>query len=164
MTQLIGDKSHIAVEYYLENKSVFIGRAKFWIHNAFFGSLDDTIFFDGYLIGGLVEVLNKDKLNNRYALNKPSEIYHLLDKDREFGDDDLYNLASSYRINLGTWTDYFDIYSYRITDNTGVILWRFIGGSDDLKDLENYPLHVFCERINYDELSNLIERIRMINN
>lgn len=163
ITQTIGDKSQMAVEYYIENESKFIGRATFWIHNNFFGSLDDTIFFDGYLIGGLVDVLNKNELSNRYSLDKYSDIYYLLDRDRDIGDDELYELANSYHINLGSWSDYFDIYSYRLTKDSGVILWKFIGGNDDLKDLINYPSCVFHEEFNYSELSDLIEKIRTIN-
>ncbi|NIH31286.1 hypothetical protein [Hafnia paralvei] len=162
MTQLLGDKAHIAIEYYIENKPKFIGRAIFWIHDAFLGSLDDTIFFDGYLVSGLVEILNKNKLDRRYSSNESVKIYELLDKDRA-SDSDLYDLAKSYHVSLGTWSDYFDVYSYRVTKNTGAILWKFTGGNDDLKDLINYPSCVFCEEFNYDELSDLIEKFRSIN-
>lgn len=59
MTQLIGDKSRIAVEYSIANQDKFIGFAKLWLNDSFLGSLSDTIFIDGYLIGGFNAVLSK---------------------------------------------------------------------------------------------------------
>lgn len=49
--------------------------------------------FDSYLIGGLLEVLTKDRLNNRYILNEPTDTYNLLNKDREFGNNELNKLV-----------------------------------------------------------------------
>ncbi|QXF32003.1 hypothetical protein CE143_01535 [Photorhabdus luminescens] len=162
MTNIIGNKSTFAVEYSLENKEKLIGRAKLWINGISLGSLDDTIFFDGYLIGGLTEILNKNKLDERYLLDDHHLIYDLLEKDMNLFDDEKYDLAKSFSVNLGTWSDYFDVYSYKLTDNIGIILWKFIGHNDALEDLIGYPRCVFYEQFRYDELVNIINKLHIV--
>ncbi|HAT4042234.1 TPA: hypothetical protein I9Z13_004889, partial [Citrobacter freundii] len=75
MTLLIGDKSRIAVEYLIDNQEKLIGRAKLWLNHVFIGSLSDTIFINGYLIGGFNEILSKMVLNDRYLSDNPIKIY-----------------------------------------------------------------------------------------
>lgn len=162
MTQLIGNKSRIAVEYSIENQNKFIGFAKLWLNDSFLGSSSDTIFIDGYLIGGFNAVLSKNKLSGRYLSDKKDEIYELLNNDILFGEDALYELAKSYRVNFGTWSDYFDVYSYKLTDSTGAFLWRLIERNDGLKDLIDYPSNVFYETFDYDELLKIIEHLNTV--
>lgn len=156
--ETLGNKSSFAVEYALQNSRNSIGYARLWINGHFLGSLYDTIYIDGYLIGGLTEILNKNRLDERYLTSDETAIFALLEKDRA-ADDERYDMASRYAVNLGTWTDYFNVYSYRLTDAKGVILWQFRENNDDLLDLAAYPTRVFSEQVEYDELKDVIRKI-----
>ncbi|AIP97760.1 hypothetical protein CFSAN000560_19450 [Salmonella enterica subsp. arizonae str. CFSAN000560] len=162
MTLLIGDKSRIAVEYSIDNREKLIGRAKIWLNHVFIGSLSDTIFIDGYLIGGFNEILSKMVLNDRYLSDNPIKIYESINNDMLCDDDILYDLAKSYRVNFGTWSDYFNVYSYKLSKNTGVILWQLTERNDELKDLINYPSCVFYETFNYSDLFEIIDHLNSI--
>ncbi|MBS6113889.1 MAG: hypothetical protein KIA09_23695 [Citrobacter freundii] len=162
MTLLIGDKSRIAVEYLIDNQEKLIGRAKLWLNHVFIGSLSDTIFIDGYLIGGFNEILSKMVLNDRYLSDNPIKIYESINNDMLCDDDKLYDLAKSYRVNFGTWSDYFNIYSYKLSESTGVILWQLTERNDELKDLINYPSCVFYETFNYSDLFKIIDNLNSI--
>jgi|GEM_PF-3541768 len=162
MTLLIGDKSRIAVEYSINNREKLIGCAKVWLNHVFIGSLSDTIFIDGYLIGGFNEIKSKAVLNDRYLSGNPIEIYKLINNDMLCDDDDLYKLAKSYCVNFGTWSDYFNIYSYKLSERTGAILWQLTEKNDELKDLINYPSCVFYETFNYSDLFEVIDHLNSI--
>ncbi|EFH4977764.1 hypothetical protein [Escherichia coli] len=162
MTLLIGDKSRIAVEYSIYNLEKFIGCAKIWLNYSFIGSLDDTVFIDGYLIGGFNEILSKTVLNDRYFFDNPIKIYNSINDDMLCDDDKLYELAKSYRVNFGTWSDYFNIYSYKLSESIGVILWQLTERNDELKDLMNYPSRVFYETFNYTDLLDVIDQLNSI--
>ncbi|ECF9713775.1 TPA: hypothetical protein ACIBQB_004320, partial [Salmonella enterica subsp. enterica serovar 9,12:-:-] len=77
-------------------------------------------------------------------------------------DDNLYELAKSYRVNFGTWSDYFNVYSYKLSESTGVILWQLTERNDELKDLINYPSCVFYETFNYSDLLEVIDHLNSI--
>ncbi|EAX5333234.1 hypothetical protein AXB75_22545, partial [Salmonella enterica] len=70
--------------------------------------------------------------------------------------------AKSYRVNFGTWSDYFNVYSYKLSESTGVILWQLTERNDELKDLINYPLCVFYETFNYSDLLEVIDHLNSI--
>ena len=162
MTLLIGDKSRIAVEYSILNPEIFFGRARLWFNNSFIGSFSDTIYLDGYLLGGCYEILSKPMLNDRYSFDNPVKIYKSIDDDTLCDDDELYGLALSYRINFGTWSDFFDIYSYKLSESTGAILWKLIDKYDGFKDLINYPSCVFYETFNYSDLIEIMDQLNSI--
>ena len=163
MTLLIGDKSRIAVEYSIHNREMFFGCARLWFNNSFIGSLSDTtIYLDGYLLGGCYEILSKPMLNDRYSFDNPVKIYESIDDDTRLDDDELYGLALSNRINFGTWSDFFDIYSYKLSESTGAILWKLIDTYGDAKDLINYPSCVFYETFNYSDLIEIMDQLNSI--
>lgn len=161
-TNLIGKKSTLAVEYFFENKEKFIGRARFWINDLFFGSLGDTIFLDGYLIGGLNEILNKGHLNQRYLFDNYCSTYEQLEEDILDFNGEEYELAENFNVNLGTWSDYFNIYSYKLTNETGAILWRFVDTGDSLEDLIDYPKNIFYEEFRYDGLRHIVNGLILL--
>ena len=161
MTLLIGDKSRIAVEYSILNRESFFGCARLWFNNSFFGSFCDTIYFDGYLLGGCYEILSKPVLNDRYSFDNPVKIYKSIDDDL-LRDDDNHDLALSYRVNFGTWSDFFDIYSYKLSESTGAILWKLIHKYDELKDLINYLSCVFYKTFNYSDLIEIMDQLNFI--
>ncbi|EFN8787582.1 hypothetical protein DCA27_20020, partial [Escherichia coli] len=66
------------------------------------------------------------------------------------------------RVNFGTWSDYFNIYSYKLSESTGVILWQLTERNDELKDLMNYPSRVFYETFNYTDLLDVIDQLNSI--
>jgi len=162
MTLLIGDKSRIAVEYSILNREMFVGCARLWFNNSFIGSLSDTIYLDGYLLGGCYEILSKPVLNDRYLFDDPVKIYESIYDDKLCDDEELYGLALSYRVNFGTWSDFFDIYSYKLSESTGAILWKLIDKYDGLKDLINYPSCVFYETFNYSDLIEIMDQLNSI--
>ena len=164
MTLLIGDKSRIAVEYSIHNREMFFGCARLWFNNSFIGSFSDPIYLDGYLLGGCYEILSKPMLNDRYSFDNPVKIYESYESiyDDQLCDDDLHDLALSYRINFGTWSDYFNIYSYKLSESTGAILWKLIDKYDELKDLINYPSCVFYETFNYSDLIEIMDQLNSI--
>ena len=162
MIPLIGDKSRIAVEYSIHNRESFFGCARLWFNNSFIGSLSDAIYLDGYLLGGCYEILSKPMLNDRYLFDDPVKIYESIDDDKLCDDEELYGLALSYRVNFGTWSDFFDIYSYKLSESTGAILWKLINTYGDAKDLINYPSCVFYETFNYSDLIEIMDQLNFI--
>ncbi|PXY98824.1 hypothetical protein DKK71_00715 [Snodgrassella alvi] len=163
MTLLIGDKSRIAVEYSIHNRESFFGCARLWFNNSFIGSLSDTIYLDGYLLGGCYKILSKPMLNDRYSFDNPVKIYESIYEDQLCDDDDLHDLALSYRVNFGTWSDYFNIYSYKLSESTGAILWKLIDRCyDEAEDLINYPSCIFYETFNYSDLIEIMDQLNSI--
>ncbi|MGI3430176.1 hypothetical protein [Providencia stuartii] len=161
-TNFIGKKTTLAVEYFFENKEKFIGRARLWIDSLFLGSLGDTIIFDGYLIGGLTEILNKESLDKRYLLNNQYATYDKLEKDILNFNDDPYELAEKFTVNLGTWSDYFNIYSYKLTDELGVILWKYVDAENSLEDLTDYPKDILYAEFKYHDLVQIINELNQL--
>ncbi|HFO6387376.1 TPA: hypothetical protein ACHKT4_003836, partial [Escherichia coli] len=56
----------------------------------------------------------------------------------------------------------FNIYSYKLSESTGVILWQLTERNDELKDLMNYPSRVFYETFNYTDLLDVIDQLNSI--
>ena len=162
MTLLIGDKSRIAVEYSIHNREMFFGCARLWFNNSFIGSFSDPIYLDGYLLGGCYEILSKPMLNDRYSFDNPVKIYESIYDDTWLDDDELHGLALSYRVDFVTWSDFFDIYSYKLSESTGAILWKLIDKYDEVKDLINYPSCVFYETFNYSDLIEIMDQLNSI--
>lgn len=59
---VIGNKTSIAIEYVLTDSVELMGYARFWFSNQPLGSLEDLIYFEGYLLGCLEDLLHKPDL------------------------------------------------------------------------------------------------------
>ena len=162
MDIVIGDKSSIAAEICVANQESFVGHARIWVNNNFFGSLFELIYLDGYLAGGLMDILKKNNLNKKYSGMTHQELFNNLENDL-CSDDCNNDIARSFCVNFGTITDIFSVYSYKKTNEIGVILWKI---RDDLnvydpytlyEDLKGYPNKIFCEEFEYKELCRIID-------
>ena len=152
MTNVLGHKNKIAIEYELENKERSIGRAVLWIRNDFLGSLYDTIFLSGYLAGGLFDISKKDFLN--WGITSETALITMCDILNDY-ENEYYDDVLKYRVNFGTWGDYFDIFSYKINEYEGVLMWKIKEESNFLPDLKIYPKKFFVKKINYEELNEM---------
>lgn len=156
MNNFIGNKSEIAIEYKIENKERRIGRARLWIHGDFLGSLCDTIFFEGYLAGGLYDIAKKDFLN--FNVSDEDAFFKLFDALNDC-DDVFHDDALNYCVNFGTWSDYFDIFSYKINACEGILMWRVRKECNYLSDLKKYPKKIFIKKVNYKKLSEMAKQL-----
>lgn len=54
------------------------------------------------------------------------------------------------------------MYSYKLTDEIGAILWKFVDTSDSLEDLIDYPKNIFYEEFRYDELHHIVNNLKLL--
>jgi len=150
--KLIGNKSEFAVEYQISDIPNMMGYGKLWIKDEFYGTNQDLIYMNGYLINLIENIadakslrLSKDKTNN-------NKIYEHLQK--------LSIETSEYLITSSTFTDDFVGYKYR-EDEEVVLVWKI---RDDVEmifdDLKDYTKSTILVKVNSQIIKEVLNKLK----
>jgi hypothetical protein len=165
MHLFLGSKDEIGVEIKVIDRNkheTLMGNAKLWFGGQFLGVFSDYIYLDGYLLGGLFQMLKVEELNDKkFPLESNAEYEYFVRRSNDLNDDEI----DGYRVSFGTLADNFNIWAYREANNI-VILWKLVineGGFTN-EDLINYRKDVFKYAMNYDKFKEFSERLERILN
>lgn len=161
MDIFIGDKKQFGIEIksaHLFNNRNPYGYAKIWLGGNFFGSIYDSVYLDGYLLGGLFQISNVPFLSITESFTDCHSMFEYFYK-RLLDENDAE--VHRYLINFGTFTDAFTIFAFK--NNADVtVLWKIRDDNNysnysRFEDLINYPLNSFCYTVSYEKFRNIIE-------
>jgi hypothetical protein len=98
-----GNKNSFAVEFNQSDSDSKMGYGKVWIQNEFFGSIEDLIYFDGYLISLLDELINAKTIEFEFQLDSELELFQTFEN---------HSNRFEYLISGSTFTDDFTAYGF----------------------------------------------------
>jgi hypothetical protein len=172
MPNMIGKKSTVGIEYDISDSKLFTGYARLWFEGNSLGSLSELIYLDGYLAGGLMDIMKKGRLQPIFWGESQEEIFCKLNEALCISDDDFYDdekndlseLARSYSVNFGTLLDDFTVFSFKGETGEGNILWEISSPVDNVAhaELKNYPRRIFSSKFSYDDIELLINKIESL--
>lgn len=167
MTQLIGNKRTLAIEYHVINPVSMTAQARFWFENQPLGSLEDLVYLEGYVLGCLLDLENKPLLTERYQNKDTQQLFSTLDHDLESwqeDDDDFSEDARPYFLTCGTLFDCYAVFAYRMDDTRGRIMWRISCAEEDLpfQDLKNASRDMHFATFSYAGLAALITELKAV--
>ncbi|ANI30567.1 hypothetical protein PL78_12115 [Yersinia entomophaga] len=172
MPNMIGTKSTVGIEYDISDSKLFMGYARLWFEGNSLGALSELIYLDGYLVGGLMDIMKKERLQPILGGESQEAIFCKLNEalcisDDDFYDDeknDLSDLARSYSVSFGTFLDDFTVFSFRDESGEGNILWQISSPVENVAhaELKNYPRRIFYSKFIYDDIELLINRIESL--
>ncbi|CAM4095766.1 hypothetical protein FLBR109950_15810 [Flavobacterium branchiophilum] len=161
--KIIGNKSKIAIEYKVKDKKQFIGYSKIWLSNNFIGTIEDLIFFKGYLFNGLDYLVNCDEIDsclfnvfNNYDLKK---IYYYF--KRNLNNDNAELNSYKYKNSLGTFTDDFLIFSFKYEEYI-YIIWKITNTKSNFNDIKIAKKNINVFKITKDELVEKTELFKKL--
>lgn len=145
---IVGNKKSFAVEFTQSESNPEMGLGKIWIQNQFYGTNEDLIYFNGYLISLLDELLNLKTVEFNHDNLSELELFNFFENIENEND---------YLINGSTFTDDFTAYGF---ENKGYVylIWKMKNDQEILfSDLKNYGTDLkFC----YSEKAE-IEKIKI---
>ncbi|MCR6720425.1 MAG: hypothetical protein NVV59_09040 [Chitinophagaceae bacterium] len=130
---ILGDKNRLAIEVSgVKSDSDLMGYARLWLDGVVLGDFSEYIYLDGYLLGGLHQMLNIGWITDEGLPTDIDQQFQYFEKKSTEGDD---VGIDSYRVSFGTMTDSFDMWSYR-KDNAITLIWRLREGRS-VRDLDS---------------------------
>lgn len=166
MNFFLGIKDKIGVEVKvtdLNNSGGVMGYSRLWFGGNYFGNIKDYIYLDGYLLGGLFQMLNVPIINdNEFPSEKKKQFSYFNRRIKDINDDEV----NSYQISFGTFSDNFSTWVYRLDDCISII-WKINKKAESplLKDFINYPPRVFGYTLLYNDFEEFVKRLdRVIKN
>ncbi|KFF05621.1 hypothetical protein [Flavobacterium reichenbachii] len=114
---IIGNKETFAVELIANENNPKMGYGKLWLQNSFLGTSEDLIYLNGYLISLIDEIINSKEINFELENRNEIEIFEVLKSKSK--------KRSDYAVIGSTFTDDFEIYSYK-KDDSIIVLWKLM--------------------------------------
>ncbi|MDX6183785.1 hypothetical protein SGQ44_15930 [Flavobacterium sp. Fl-77] len=137
---IIGNKENFAIEFEKLNSNPEMGYGKLWLQNNFFGTKEDLIYLNGYLLSLLDEILNAKIITLNIEDKNPIELFNFL---KYFG--------RNYLILGSTFTDDFEAYCYKSNEKI-FLIWKLREVEMIFDELKNYDREIqFCNA-NYIEI------------
>lgn len=162
MYLLLGEKRKFAIEAEILEKKIndkLMGYARLWLGGVFFGTFSDYIYIDGYLLGGLSQIIKTKELSYAdFPETKESQYSYLLDKNKNLDDE-----IDFYTASFGTFSDNFVFWVYK--QGTQIcFLWRIRNNDFNLihTELKEYPKEVFSYKMEYKEYVEFVNRFQRI--
>ena len=160
MKLFLGDKKEIGVEIEITEKlddGSLMGYARLWLGQNFVGTIYEYIYLDGYLLGGLYQMLNVKEISDEtFPVDKEGQYLYFEKKAMDLYDDE----SDNYRLNFGTMADCFIIWACRENDFLKIVWKKEVKAScllyDDLLDYRN-DVFGFC--IKYDRFQRFVARL-----
>lgn len=168
MTLTIGDKRTLAIEYSLANPASMTAHARLWCESQQLGSLEDLIYLDGYLLGCLLDMRKKPLLTARYQGKDDHQLFSTLNQDLESWDEDddkdFSEEARPYLLTCGTLFDCYTVFSYRLDETHGRIMWQITCDEENtpFEDLRTASRDVHFATFDYTELASLISELQSV--
>eukprot|EP01093_Parvamoeba_rugata_P012104 TRINITY_DN346_c5_g1_i1.p1 TRINITY_DN346_c5_g1~~TRINITY_DN346_c5_g1_i1.p1 ORF type:complete len:159 (+),score=30.15 TRINITY_DN346_c5_g1_i1:67-543(+) len=133
---IIGNKKSFAIEFTQSESDPKMGFGKVWIQSEFYGTNKDLIYFQGYLISLLDELINVNKIDFEFDKLTQTELFeHFENKENR----------DEYLISGSTFTDDFIAYGF---ENNGTVnlIWKMWNDKEILfSDLKDYGTNIkFC--------------------
>jgi len=161
MELFLGNRKEIGVELNVtgrETHGTLMGYAKIWFGGNFLGSYHDYIYLDGYLLGGLSEMLKVGELNaTNFPKDVVSQFHYFESRSNDLHDSEI----SGYLVSFGTLTDSFTKWVFKEGANI-TILWKLENTQSSYEDLKTYPSDIFKYTISFDRLEEFVERLDRI--
>jgi len=149
---LIGNKSEFAVEYQISDIPNMMGYGKLWIQDKFYGTNQDLIYLNGYLVNLIENIADAKPLRLSIDETNYNKIYEHLRK--------LSNETSEYLITSSTFTDDFVGYKYR-EDQEVVLVWKI---RDDVEmifdDLKDYSRSTTLVKVNSQTIKEVLNKLK----
>ena len=147
---IIGNKSNFAVELQFSNQNRKMGYGKLWIQNEYYGTIEDLIFLDGYLIGLIEELLKAPKAS--FTFDNNDELWKQLQIENQNNDD--FNIFGS------TFTDDFEGYRFEV-DHRIFMVWRLITNEDHVfSELKSYGTEIRVCSAEKEEIQAVLKEVK----
>ncbi|MCF2875931.1 MULTISPECIES: hypothetical protein [unclassified Tenacibaculum] len=145
---IVGNKESFAVEFTQSESDPKMGFGKIWIQNDFLGTNKDLIYFQGYLISLLNELINAKEIEFEFDKLSESELFERFENKQNRFD---------YLIEGSTFTD--DFIAYRFNKNGKIyLIWKMWNDKEILfSDLKDYGTNIkFCstKKIEIETIKN----------
>ncbi|WP_028892698.1 hypothetical protein [Tenacibaculum sp. 47A_GOM-205m] len=143
---IVGNKKSFAVEFTQSESDPKMGFGKVWIQSEFYGTNEDLIYFQGYLISLLEELINVNKIDFESDKLTQSELFeHFENKENR----------DEYLIRGSTFTDDFTAYGF---EKNGIVnlIWKMWNDKDILfSDLKDYGTNIKLRFAEKSEIENV---------
>lgn len=153
--KIIGKKKQFAVEYEIIDSKSLMGFAKIWFGGNSIGTNEDLIFLKGYLINGLEQIGNSNRI--KASINLQKEDVYMTFKNRLSNSND-YEIHK-YLISLGTFTDDFTIFSF-LFENEINIIWKLNSNNTIFSDLNTQSMEINYFKIDKNQYFKIFEKIK----
>ncbi|GAB5564264.1 MAG: hypothetical protein Wins2KO_13270 [Winogradskyella sp.] len=133
---IVGNKKSFAVEFTKSESDPKMGYGKVWMQNEFYGTKEDLIYFQGYLVSLLDELIGVKTIDFDFDKLSESEIFeHFENKENR----------DNYLISGSTFTDDFIAYGF---EKNGIVnlIWKMWNDKEVLfSELKDYGTNIkFC--------------------
>lgn len=153
--KIIGKKKQFAVEYEIIDSKSLMGFAKIWFGGNSIGTNEDLIFLKGYLINGLEQIGNSNRIDA--SINLQKEDVYMTFKNRLSNSND-YEIHK-YLISLGTFTDDFTIFSF-LFENEINIIWKLNSNNTIFSDLNTQSMEINYFKIDKNQYFKIFSKIK----
>jgi len=149
---IIGNKKSFAVEYTPSKSDSKMGYGKIWIQDQFFGSNEDLIYLDGYMISLIDELINAKPLAINFQKKSNSELFRILENHPN---------RFTYLLHGSTFTDDFSAYIFQ---NEGMVylIWKLRSDQKPIfSDLKDYGTEIkfsFAEKVEIEDVKSLLQK------
>ena len=151
MYLFIGNKNEIGVEFIFDKlliRNSYYGYGKIWFGGNFLGSIEDSIYFDGYLLSQLQDILKCEEINLH---DLPSDLESKFNYFQAIEDDDKSNLF--YKIYTTTFTDIYRIFAYK-NKNVITIIWK-VTWHDTFDNVKTQGREIFTYQFEEEKLIHI---------
>lgn len=149
MTQVIGDKSIFAVEYYTLDQPPPNLHYRYWIGGFHVGAIEDVSYYT-YLFWGLLHILSRDLENSTFAAQSKEETFEMV-----FGENPIDG-HSLYFAGYGESLDEF-LYLCYSYDTDYHFIWELI--DDPWFDHPEYPKGIIQRSVPKDYLIEVYKEV-----
>ncbi|WP_422091797.1 hypothetical protein [Tenacibaculum ovolyticum] len=147
---ITGNKNSFAVEFTQSDSDSKMGYGKVWIQNKFYGSNEDLIYFDGYLISLLDELINTKTIEFEFQMNSDLELFENFENHQN---------RFEYLIRGATFTDDFTAYGFE-KDGKIYLIWKLRTDQESLfTDLKDYGTEVKLSFAKKSEIENIKSKL-----
>lgn len=153
--KIVGKKKQFAVEYEIIDSKSLMGFAKIWFGENSIGTNEDLVFLKSYLIGGLEQIGNSNRID--ISINPKKEDIYMILKNR-LSDSNDYEIHK-YLMSLGTFTDDFTIFSFLIENDINII-WKLNSNNTLFSDLNSQSMEVNHFKIDKNLYLKILEKVK----
>ena len=150
----LGDKNSFAIEVRFKENDPKLGHGKLWFQNNYYGTIEDLIYIEGYLIGLVKSILNAPTPDFEYKTRTKKE---LLDKLREEAKENF-----DYKIASSTFTDDFEGYKFQDAGQL-FVLWQLNSETEQLfEELKDYGNEIHYCSVTREEIQSVVDELKTI--
>ena len=163
MDIFLGSREALGVEVKIterNEKGTPLGYGRIWLGGHFIGTMEELIYLDSYLLGGLYQLMQAEEMKDAgFPALKEDQYQWFVAK----GQDTNENSYDGYLVNFGTFMDRFERWAYRQGEGV-TLLWKIDTRKNQYmpEDLLDYPREVFRFTAKQEEFKELARRLERI--